>query len=117
MIAECGASFSVTIGGKTVVDLWGGYADAAETKQWEEDTIVNVYSTSKFVTAICVLMLAEKKIIDIDAPVADYWPEFAQSGKENITVLIIFYISILNLLILWLLNLVLVVTDRLLNLL
>ncbi|MFX0178011.1 MAG: serine hydrolase domain-containing protein, partial [Candidatus Hodarchaeota archaeon] len=83
---ECGASFSVSIEGKTVIDLWGGYADAAKTKPWQKDTIVNVYSTSKFATAICVLMLADKKIIDVDAPVADYWPEFAQSGKEKITV-------------------------------
>jgi CubicO group peptidase (beta-lactamase class C family) len=83
---ECGASFSVIIEGKTVIDLWGGYADAAKTKPWQKDTIVNVYSTSKVPTAICVLMLADKKIIDVDAPVADYWPEFAQSGKEKITV-------------------------------
>ncbi|MFX1317237.1 MAG: serine hydrolase domain-containing protein [Promethearchaeota archaeon] len=83
---ECGASFSVTIEGKTVIDLWGGYADAAKTKPWQKDTIVNVYSTTKVATAICVLMLADKKIIDVDAPVADYWPEFAQSGKEKITV-------------------------------
>ncbi|MFX1575387.1 MAG: serine hydrolase domain-containing protein [Promethearchaeota archaeon] len=83
---ECGASFSVTIEGKTVIDLWGGYADAAKTKPWQKDTIVNVYSTSKVATAICVLMLADKKNIDVDAPVADYWPEFAQSGKEKITV-------------------------------
>ena len=83
---ECGASFSVTIEGKTVIDLWGGYADAAKTKPWQKDTIVNVYSTSKFATAICVLMLANKKIIDVEAPVADYWPEFAQSGKEKITI-------------------------------
>lgn len=83
---ECGASFSVTIEGKTVIDLWGGYADAAKTKPWQKDTIVNVYSTTKCATAICVLMLADKKIIDIDAPVADYWPEFAQSGKEKITI-------------------------------
>jgi CubicO group peptidase (beta-lactamase class C family) len=83
---ECGASFSVTIEGKTVIDLCGGYADAAKTKQWQRDTIVNVFSTSKVVTAICVLMLADRKIIDVDAPVADYWPEFAQSGKEEITI-------------------------------
>jgi CubicO group peptidase (beta-lactamase class C family) len=83
---ECGASFSVTIEGKTVIDLWGGYADAAKTKPWQKDTIVNVYSTSKFATAICVLMLVDKKIIDVNAPVADYWPEFSQLGKEKITI-------------------------------
>ena len=83
---ECGASFSVTVEGRTVVDLWGGYADAAKTKPWQKDTIVNVFSTSKFVTAVCVYLLASRKIIDIDDPVADYWPEFAQSGKEEITV-------------------------------
>jgi len=83
---ECGASFSVTFEGKTVIDLWGGYADAVQTKPWQKDTIVNVYSTSKFATAICVLMLADKKIIDVEAPVADYWPEFVQSGKEKITI-------------------------------
>ncbi|MDC0558788.1 beta-lactamase family protein [Candidatus Izimaplasma bacterium] len=83
---ENGASFSVTIEGETVIDLWGGHVNKAKTKLWEEDTIVNVYSTSKFVTAICVLILADRNLIDIEAPVTKYWPEFAQAGKESITI-------------------------------
>jgi CubicO group peptidase (beta-lactamase class C family) len=83
---EVGASFAATIGGKFVVDIWGGYADAAQTHPWERDTIVNVYSTTKVMTAICALMLVDRGQLDLDAPVARYWPEFAQAGKEKIPV-------------------------------
>lgn len=83
---EVGSSFSVTIEGKTVIDLWSGYSDEAKTKLWDKDTIVNVYSTSKFVTSVCMLMLMDRGIIDAEAPVANYWPEFAQAGKEKITI-------------------------------
>lgn len=83
---DIGASFAATIDGKFVVDIWGGYADAAQTKPWERDTIVNVYSTTKAMTALCALMLVERGLLDLDTPVARYWPEFAQAGKENIPV-------------------------------
>jgi len=83
---EVGASFAATIDGKFVVDIWGGYADEAMTRPWEKDTIVNVYSTTKVMTAICAHMLVDRGQLDVDAPVARYWPEFAQAGKEKIPV-------------------------------
>ncbi len=84
--SEAGASFAVTINGEYVVDIWGGYADAALTKPWERDTITNVYSTTKIMTTLCALILIDRGLLDLDARVADYWPEFAQAGKENIPV-------------------------------
>jgi CubicO group peptidase (beta-lactamase class C family) len=69
-----------------VVDLWGGFADAAKTKAWEKDTIVNVYSTTKTMTALTALLLADRGELDFDAPVARYWPQFAANGKERIKV-------------------------------
>ncbi|MBY8985357.1 MAG: beta-lactamase family protein [Candidatus Lokiarchaeota archaeon] len=83
---EIGASFAVTLNGKTVVDIWAGYTDAAKTSFWERDTIVNVFSTTKIMTSICVLMLADKNLLDLDSPVCKYWPEFGTNGKEKITV-------------------------------
>jgi CubicO group peptidase (beta-lactamase class C family) len=83
---EVGASFAATVDGKFVVDIWGGYADADMTRPWEKDTIVNVYSTTKVPTAICALMLIDRGQLDPDAPVANYWPEFGQAGKEKIPV-------------------------------
>ena len=83
---EIGAAVAATVDGKTVFDLWGGYADKARTKPWTRDTLVNVYSTTKGVTAICAHRLADKGLLDIDAPVAKYWPEFAQAGKEKLPV-------------------------------
>ena len=83
---ELGASFAATINGKFVVDIWGGYADEAETKPWERDTIVCVASTTKVITSICALILIDRGLLDPDEPVAKYWPEFAQSGKESILV-------------------------------
>src|SRR5438128_156563 len=82
---EVGASFAATVGGELVVDLWGGWADAATTRPWERDTIVNVYSTTKAMTALCAHILVDRGELDLDAPVARYWPEFAQAGKEPIT--------------------------------
>lgn len=82
---ELGASVAVTHHGETVVDLWAGDADTAG-RPWERDTIVNVWSTTKTMAAICMLMLADRGEIDIDAPVATYWPEFAANGKEGVTV-------------------------------
>jgi CubicO group peptidase (beta-lactamase class C family) len=84
--ADIGASFCVTKDGEAVVDLWGGYADVAGTRPWEKDTIVNVYSTTKTMTALTALLLADRGELDFDAPVAKYWPEFAASGKADIKV-------------------------------
>ncbi|MBN1191294.1 MAG: beta-lactamase family protein [Dehalococcoidales bacterium] len=83
---EMGASFAATIDGKFVVDIWAGYADAAGTCPWEQDTITNVYSTTKVMISICALILIDRGQLDPGAPVAKYWPEFAQNGKENIPV-------------------------------
>lgn len=83
---EVGASFAATLDGKFVVDIWAGYTDAAQTRPWQRDTIVNVFSTTKPMTALCALMLVDRGLLDLDAPVARYWPEFAQAGKESILV-------------------------------
>ncbi|KCZ91030.1 EstA family serine hydrolase [Hyphomonas jannaschiana] len=83
---DIGASFCVTRDGETVIDLWGGWADEERTRPWEKDTIVNVYSTTKTMTALTALWLADQGKLDFDAPVAEYWPEFAASGKEAIKV-------------------------------
>lgn len=83
---DVGASFAATVDGKFVVDIWAGYTDAAKTKPWQQDTIVNVYSTTKPMAAICTLMLYDRGLLDLDAPVAEYWPEFAQNGKDRIPV-------------------------------
>ena len=84
--ADCGLSLTVDIDGQTVVDVYGGFADEARTRPWERDTIVNVWSTTKTVTSLAVLMLADRGLVDLDAPVARYWPEFAQQGKEGVLV-------------------------------
>lgn len=84
--AECGLSVTVDIDGSTVVDVYGGFADEARTRAWEPDTIVNVWSTTKTVTSLAVLMLADRGLVDLDAPVAAYWPEFAANGKERVLV-------------------------------
>ncbi|MFF0013848.1 serine hydrolase domain-containing protein [Streptomyces sp. NPDC005374] len=83
---ELGAAVSVTVDGETVVDLWGGWADAARTRPWERDTLVNVWSTTKGPTALCAHILADRGLLDFDAPVAFYWPEFAAAGKEKVLV-------------------------------
>ena len=84
--ADVGGSVSVRVGDETVVDLWGGSADAAGTRPWVKDTIVNVYSTTKTMTALTALLLADRGVIDFKAPVAKYWPQFAANGKADITV-------------------------------
>ncbi|HEY3139668.1 MAG TPA: serine hydrolase domain-containing protein [Acidimicrobiales bacterium] len=82
---ELGASVAVTLHGEPVVDLWAG--DADETgRPWERDTIVNVWSTTKTMAATCLLVLADRGEIDLEAPVASYWPEFAAEGKDQVTV-------------------------------
>ena len=84
--SDVGLSFCATIEGETVVDLWGGHADAAKTRPWQADTIVNVYSTTKTMTALTALLLADRGDLDFAAPVARYWPEFAANGKDGVTV-------------------------------
>ena len=84
--ADVGASFCATVEGETVVDLWGGWADEARTRPWEKDTIINVYSTTKTMTALCALLLADHGELDFDAPVSKYWPEFAANGKAGVKV-------------------------------
>jgi CubicO group peptidase (beta-lactamase class C family) len=84
--ADLGASVSVTIEGETVVDLWGGWSDVDHTTPWVEDTITNVWSTTKTMTSLSALVLADRGELNVDAPVADYWPEFAANGKEHIEV-------------------------------
>ncbi|MEU6986701.1 serine hydrolase domain-containing protein [Streptomyces sp. NPDC046324] len=83
---ELGAAVTVQVHGETVVDLWGGWADAARTRPWERDTVVNVWSTTKGVTALCAHLLADRGLLDLDAPVASYWPEFGAAGKETLPV-------------------------------
>lgn len=83
---EVGASVSITVDGRTVVDLWGGAADPATGSAWEMDTTVVVWSCTKGATALCAHILLDRGELDLDAPVARYWPEFSQGGKEGITV-------------------------------
>ena len=83
---DLGASFSATWQGETVVDLWGGYLDEDKTRLWQQDTIVNVYSTTKTMSFLCALLLADRGELDFDAPVARYWPEFAAAGKGDVLV-------------------------------
>lgn len=83
---ELGAALAVTVDGVTVVDLWGGWADSAGTRPWEHDTLVNVWSTSKGPVALCAHLLADRGLLDLDVPVAAYWPEFAAAGKEKVLV-------------------------------
>jgi CubicO group peptidase (beta-lactamase class C family) len=83
---EVGAAVAVVVDGETVVDLWGGHADLARTRPWERDTIVNVYSCTKGMTALCAHRLVSEGRLDLDAPVAEYWPEFAQAGKDTLPV-------------------------------
>lgn len=83
---EVGGAVAVFVRGEPVLDLWGGHQDAARIRPWTEDTIVNVWSIGKAVSAICLLRLVERGEVDLDAPVATYWPEFAQGGKAGITV-------------------------------
>ena len=83
---DLGASVVLDLDGQVAVDLWGGYADEARTRPWERDTIVNVWSTTKTVTSLAALMLADRGLLDVDAPVASYWPEFAAAGKQDVLV-------------------------------
>src|ERR1700676_4977034 len=83
---EVGAAVAAVVDGKTAFDLWGGHADKAKTKPWTRDTLVNVWSTTKGITSICTHRLVDQGKLDLDAPVAKYWPEFVQAGKDKIPV-------------------------------
>ena len=84
--AELGAGLCVYVDGRLAIDLWGGFMDHEKTKPWRRDTLANVYSTTKGITAICAHQLVERGELDLDAPVARYWPEFAQNGKAELPV-------------------------------
>src|SRR5262245_49721810 len=83
---DIGASAAVFINGEPVVDIWGGYVDGSFTREWQRDTIVCTHSTTKTMTAMAALVLADRGQVDLNAPVARYWPEFAAQGKEQIQV-------------------------------
>jgi CubicO group peptidase (beta-lactamase class C family) len=83
---EVGAAIAVDIDGESVLDIWGGHADSDKTVGWGEDTIVNVWSSTKTVTSLAALMLVDRGLLDLSAPVATYWPEFGANGKGGIQV-------------------------------
>jgi CubicO group peptidase (beta-lactamase class C family) len=84
--AEIGASLCVNIDGENVIDVWGGWRDREHSAKWTEDTIVAVFSATKTVTSLAVLMLVDRGQVDLHAPVARYWPEFGQNGKDKLEV-------------------------------
>ncbi|CAA9467975.1 MAG: Putative esterase [uncultured Rubrobacteraceae bacterium] len=83
---ELGAACAIYHEGEKVVDLWGGYRDAERREPWEQDTLILVYSVSKGLTAMAIAAAHGKGLIDLDERVATYWPEFAQNGKQDVTV-------------------------------
>ncbi len=83
---EVGAAVAIAIDAKLLVDLWGGYADQARNRPWTRDTLVNIYSTTKGLAAMCAHRLVDQGKLDLDAPVARYWPEFADKGKDKLPV-------------------------------
>lgn len=83
---DIGSSLAITYEGEMVVDIWAGNRDRAKSLPWEENTIVNVFSSTKNATSLAAYVLADRGQLDFFAPVAEYWPEFAQKGKENILV-------------------------------
>ena len=83
---EVGASLCIAVEGQTVVDLWAGSKDREGKEPWQRDTLANVYSTTKGITAIAAHRLVDEGLLDLDAPVARYWPEFAQAGKQHLPV-------------------------------
>src|SRR3954447_24806281 len=83
---DVGGSPAVFVDGEPVVDVWGGFADADRTIPWQRDTITNVFSVTKTMTALCALILADRGDLDLDAPACRYWPEFAAAGKDGVLV-------------------------------
>jgi CubicO group peptidase (beta-lactamase class C family) len=82
---EIGAAVALYVGGRKVVDLWGGHADQARTRPWTEETLVNFFSIGKAITATCVLYLVQRGLLDLDTPVTRWWPEFGAADKEGVT--------------------------------
>lgn len=82
---ERGAALCVQIGGQTVLDLWAGTADKDASEAWHTDTLLNLFSCTKPFTAVTALQLVAEGKLQLDVPVAHYWPEFAAAGKERIT--------------------------------
>jgi len=83
---EVGSAVSVVVDGRTVVDIWGGWKESQRRQEWQRDTIVCMMSVAKGITGIAFNMLVDRGLIDVNAPIAKYWPEFAQNGKENLPV-------------------------------
>ena len=83
---EVGASIAVTYQGDLVIDAWGGYVDEQQSTPWRQDTITNVFSSGKTLIALSALFLADQGELDVDQPVATYWPEFASNGKDGVLV-------------------------------
>ena len=83
---ENGAAVCVVVNESVVVDLWGGSADAGRSRPWRRETLVNVFSVGKAMAALCVHRLVGQGRLDVDDPVARYWPEFAAAGKQDVTV-------------------------------
>lgn len=84
--AELGAAICVNIKGENVVDLWGGATNESRSQQWQENTIVNVWSVSKAITSLSALMAVDRGLLDVHEKVSRYWPEFAENGKEDVEV-------------------------------
>ena len=86
--ADVGSSVAVYLDGELVVDLWGGTTTDLDGNdgEWQENTLVNVFSTTKTMCNLSALLLADRGEIDLDAPVATYWPEFKANGKDNVLV-------------------------------
>ena len=80
---DAGASVCLSLEGEIVVDLWGGHSDRGGNTAWQEDTIINVYSTTKTMAAMSLLLLADREQVDLYSPVTNYWPEYGQNGKEK----------------------------------
>lgn len=85
-LGDVGASFALTVDGEYAIDMWAGNRDAGGTRDWQKDTIINVYSSTKTMMALCALLLADRGELDVEQKVSHYWPEFAQNGKEAICV-------------------------------
>ncbi len=83
---DVGASVAMVMGGELVIDLWGGHQDEARAIPWQRDTIINVFSTTKTMSCLSLLVLVSRGLVDVDAPVEQYWPEFGQNGKANVRV-------------------------------
>jgi CubicO group peptidase (beta-lactamase class C family) len=83
---ELGAALAVTVDRTVVADIWAGWADSARTRPWQRDTLVDVFSVGKPMAATCLLILVDRGEVELDRPVADYWPQFAAAGKRETTV-------------------------------